>query len=73
MKQAMLRLEEKMAAGDLGTGMVLQVHDELVFEIRKDAASRARELVQAEMESAWKLDVPLVASVGVGQNWGEAH
>lgn len=73
MKQAMLRLEEKMAGGEFGTGMVLQVHDELVFEVRKDRTDQARELVQEEMRNAWKLDVPLEVSIGVGPNWGEAH
>ncbi len=73
MKQAMLRLEEKLAGQDFGTGMILQVHDELVFEIRKERVEQARELVRAEMQNAWKLDVPLEVSVGVGLNWGEAH
>ncbi|MEO0078483.1 MAG: DNA polymerase, partial [candidate division WOR-3 bacterium] len=73
MKQAMLRLEEKLAGQDFGTGMILQVHDELVFEIRKERVEQARELVRAEMQNAWKLDVPLEVSIGVGPNWGEAH
>ncbi len=72
-KQAMLRLEEKLAGGEFGTGIVLQVHDELVIEVRQDRAEQARELVREEMRNAWKLDVPLDVSIGIGPNWGEAH
>jgi DNA polymerase-1 len=53
--------------------MVLQVHDELLFEVEERSLDRARELVRTEMENAWKLSVPLVVEVGSGRNWAEAH
>jgi len=71
-KSAMLRLEECLDA-ESGTGMILQVHDELVFEVPEAKQEEARDVIRHEMEHAWKLDVPLVAETGVGRNWGEAH
>ncbi len=72
-KKAMLVLEERLGAGDFGIGMVLQVHDELVFEVKKTKADEIREMIRVEMENAWSLSVPLVVETGVGQSWGEAH
>jgi len=71
-KRAMLRLEERLGR-DTGIGMILQVHDELVFEVRDVKLDEARDAIRAEMENAWKLDVPLAVEVGVGRSWGEAH
>ena len=71
-KSAMLRLEEHLGR-EFGTGMILQVHDELVFEVLEAKQDEACRVVRHEMEHAWKLDVPLVVETGVGQNWGEAH
>ncbi len=51
--------------------MVLQVHDELIFEIKKDQVKKISELIKDEMETVYKLKVPLVAEVGIGNNWGE--
>jgi DNA polymerase-1 len=53
--------------------MMLQVHDELVFECPKDRVEEMGKIVQSEMQSAMELKVPLVASVGYGANWLEAH
>ena len=52
--------------------MLLQVHDELVFEAPPEEVDRVRALVKAEMESVHKLDVPLLVDVGVGDNWRDA-
>jgi DNA polymerase-1 len=52
--------------------MLLTVHDELVFEAPEAELEQARELVKAEMESAYPLRVPLRVDLGVGQNWKEA-
>jgi DNA polymerase I len=71
-KSAMLRLEERLG-NEFGTGMILQVHDELVFEVSETRMEEAREVVRDEMEHAWKLVVPLVVEIGAGPNWGEAH
>ncbi|GLQ45031.1 DNA polymerase I [Dyella lipolytica] len=53
--------------------MLMQVHDELVFEVRADAVDEVREAVRARMSGAAELRVPLIVDVGVGQNWDEAH
>lgn len=53
--------------------MIMQVHDELVFEIHKDAVESASEKIRQLMESSMSLDVPLLVEVGVGDNWDQAH
>lgn len=53
--------------------MVMQVHDELVFEVKADRVEHYTQLIKAEMEKAIELKVPLIAEVGVGGNWDEAH
>ena len=53
--------------------MLLQVHDELIFEAPDDEVEFVAPLIKAAMESARKKDVPFIAEVGVGQNWTEAH
>lgn len=53
--------------------MIMQVHDELVFEVKADRVAHYTQLIKAEMEKAIELKVPLIAEVGVGGNWDEAH
>jgi DNA polymerase-1 len=53
--------------------MIMQVHDELVFEVQDNAVDIARQSIQYLMEHAVELSVPLIVSIGVGQNWDEAH
>jgi len=53
--------------------MIMQVHDELVFEVRKEKIDELTVLVKDLMESAVKLDVPLKVDTGIGNNWDEAH
>jgi DNA polymerase-1 len=53
--------------------MLLQVHDELIFDAHKDEIDALRSLVKDKMENAFKLDVPLDVEMGTGQNWLEAH
>ncbi|MXO43138.1 DNA polymerase I [Glaesserella parasuis] len=53
--------------------MIMQVHDELVFEVKADRVEHYTPLIKAEMEKAIELKVPLIAEVGVGGNWDEAH
>jgi DNA polymerase I len=55
------------------TRMLLQVHDELVFETPADEAERARALIRDRMENAYPLRVPLVVDIGIGESWAEAH
>ena len=53
--------------------ILLQVHDELVFEVRDDAINTATETIRRLMEHTVELSVPLLVSIGIGQNWDEAH
>ena len=53
--------------------MLLQVHDELVFDIYNPELEELKTLIKSEMENAYKLDVPLDVEVGVGENWLVAH
>ncbi|NQV83099.1 MAG: DNA polymerase I [Rhodospirillales bacterium] len=72
-KRAMIRLPEALAGGGLGARMILQVHDELIFEVPKEELDATTEVVVREMSGAAHLDVPLVVDTGVGDNWDEAH
>ena len=68
-KLAMIALDRKLAERKLRTRMVLQVHDELLFEVPDDEKDEIEALVRAEMEGVVKLNVPLVADLGFGPNW----
>jgi DNA polymerase I len=72
-KRAMIRMPDALAAAGLTARMLLQVHDELVFEVPETEAAATRELVKREMESVARLSVPLVVDTGIGANWDEAH
>jgi DNA polymerase-1 len=69
-KVAMVRCHRVLE--DLRTRLILQIHDELLFEGPSDEVERVRDLVCAEMTGAWELDPPLAVDVGVGHNWLEA-
>lgn len=71
-KVAMIGID-KMIFGDENIKMIMQVHDELVFEVKAERVDHYSQLIKAEMEKAIKLHVPLIADVGVGDNWDEAH
>ena len=70
-KIAMLRIHEKLK--DFDSQMLLQVHDELVFDAKKSELDALTNMIKTEMEQAYKLQVPLVVDVGTGNNWLEAH
>lgn len=72
-KMAMIRIQNRINEEQLPLKMMLQVHDELVFECPKDKVEEMAAMVKSEMENAMKLNVPLVASVGFGENWLIAH
>ncbi len=72
-KLAMIRVQAALEASQLSARMIMQVHDELVFEVAEQEADALRELVVPLMEGAMELDVPLVVDTGVGQNWLQAH
>ncbi len=70
---AMLRVHAKIEGENLPLKMLLQVHDELVFECPKENAEEFSLMIKHEMENAWPLSVPILANVGIGDNWLEAH
>jgi len=72
-KRAMGRLPHALAAEGLKARMLLQVHDELLFEAPEDEAQRTAALAQTVMQSAATLEVPLIAEAGIGRSWAEAH
>ena len=72
-KIAMVRIADRLKREGLKTEMLLQVHDELNFNVPMDEVDRVKALVREEMEGAMKLSVPLRVDIGVGQNWLEAH
>ena len=72
-KCAMLTLHEWLQTSGVDARMIMQVHDELVFEVADDAVADTTTVVVQQMESAAELDVPLKVDVGVGRNWDEAH
>lgn len=72
-KIAMIKIYEKLQAGNFKTKMLLQVHDELVFDVYKPELETIKNLVKTEMENAYTLDVPLDVELGVGNDWLEAH
>jgi DNA polymerase-1 len=72
-KKAMLEVSRRLAESGLKTRLLLQVHDELIFEAPRAEAARAAELIRRAMEGAAALEVPLRVSVETGQSWGELH
>lgn len=72
-KLAMLNIYDKMQQENVTAQMLLQVHDELVFECPKSELDALKQLVKTEMEAAYSLQVPLTVDMGIGHNWLEAH
>ena len=72
-KLAMIRLAQKIRKKKLKSRMILQVHDELVFECPEEEEQEMRALVKKEMEGVVALKVPLVVDMGWGKNWNTAH
>jgi len=72
-KRAMVAIDEWLGKRDDDAHMLMQVHDELVFEVRADAVDAVREGVRIRMQNAAELAVPLLVDIGTGANWNEAH
>ncbi|MAT90077.1 MAG: DNA polymerase I [Flavobacteriaceae bacterium] len=72
-KIAMINIYKKLSEGNFQSKMLLQVHDELVFDVHKEELDSIKKLVKTEMENAYQFAVPLDVEIGVGQNWLEAH
>ncbi len=71
-KLAMIRIDDILRREKLETRMLLQVHDELLFESPPGEAEQVSKMVKREMENVHKLDVPLIVDVGIGENWRDA-
>jgi DNA polymerase-1 len=72
-KRAMIAIDDKLLKKQKGIKMIMQVHDELVFEVEERLVSEARQAVAGLMTGAAELDVPLEVETGTGPNWDEAH
>ncbi len=72
-KLAMIRIHSELQASGLQSKMILQVHDELNFDVFEPELNQVREIIRHEMEHAFQLKVPLVVDMGTGNNWFEAH
>ncbi len=72
-KIAMINIHKKLSEKDYKTKMLLQVHDELVFDCYKPELEEMKALIKKEMENAYTMSVPLDVEVGIGENWLEAH
>jgi len=71
-KMAMLKVDEEFKREGFESRMLMQVHDELLVEVPEKEVTKVTEVLKQEMENAVQLDVPLVADVGVGDNWMDA-
>ncbi|WP_299126549.1 DNA polymerase, partial [uncultured Alcanivorax sp.] len=72
-KKAMIKVHDWLETTDFDAKMIMQVHDELVFEVAEDQVDDLVKEVKERMESAAELKVPLIVDAGVGENWDEAH
>ena len=73
MKLAMISLSKSMKDACLESRMLLQVHDEMIFEVPFDEVERMAALVRSCMENAYRLSVPLKIGLETGRSWGEMH
>jgi DNA polymerase I len=72
-KKAMIEIYETFGKENLSSKMILQVHDELVFDVYNPEMEQVKQIVKQKMEGAIQLSVPLLVEMGAGQNWLEAH
>ncbi|MEM8520576.1 DNA polymerase I [Flavobacterium sp. PL12] len=72
-KIAMINIHKKLSEENWKSKMLLQVHDELVFDVHNSELEKIQPMIKFEMENAFKLDVPLDVEIGMGKNWLEAH
>jgi DNA polymerase-1 len=72
-KVAMIRIDRRLVEGGFRARMLVQIHDELLFECPPEERERLEPMVREEMAGAMSLDVPIVVGTGWGANWAEAH
>ena len=69
----MIVIQKRLENEKWQSKMLLQVHDELVFDVPISELEEIKKMVKSEMENAFSLDLPLVVDIGIGNNWLEAH
>ena len=69
----MINIQDRLTKEQMSSKMLLQVHDELVFDVFKPELNKAIAIIKEEMESAYELKVPLIVDIDHGFNWLEAH
>ena len=72
-KIAMIDIDKKLIEMELNSKMLLQIHDELIFDVVADELEILKKIVMTSMSEACQLEVPLIVDLGVGANWLEAH
>ncbi len=72
-KLAMVKVDRALKVAGLKTKMILQIHDELLFDVPLEEVEKVKEIVKREMEGAMDIGIPLEVGIGVGKNWLEAH
>ncbi|HAH55468.1 MAG TPA: DNA polymerase I [Flavobacterium sp.] len=72
-KIAMINIHRKLVSENWKSKMLLQVHDELVFDVHNSELEKIQPMIKHEMENAFIMDVPLLVEMGIGKNWLEAH
>jgi DNA polymerase-1 len=72
-KLAMIKVKQWIKASNFNVRLIMQVHDELVFEVEKENAAIIAQHIKTAMENAANLSVPLVVDIGIGNNWNDAH
>ena len=69
----MINIFQKLTTENWKSKMLLQVHDELVFDVHNSELDKIQIMIKSEMENAFILEVPLEVEIGIGKNWLEAH
>jgi len=72
-KLAMLKIYRKLKTEDLHSRLIMQIHDELVLEVKNEETEIVKDIVKTEMENVITLSVPLKVSLGLGKSWAESH
>ena len=72
-KLAMINIQQRIEENNFKSKMLVQVHDELVFEVHNNELKEMKEMIQNEMENAYDIKIPLKVDIGTGLNWFEAH
>ena len=72
-KLSMINIADELKNNSLKSKLILQVHDELVFDVPLEEVDLLKKIIIENMENAYKLKVPLIVDLGIGNNWLEAH